>query len=195
MSTPTTTTPARREAWQSGPVAGVPPLLQPVAHALIQARDEMLELSAALPDELLWARPAGVASPGFHLIHVAGVVDRLFTYARGEQLSTEQRRALAAEGDAAREGFAGSGGETAEALAGAFAAQVERALDQLRATDVAHLTLPREVGRARLPSTVLGLLSHAAEHAQRHLGQLLVTVRVARSAAGGQMRPGDTGTR
>jgi hypothetical protein len=29
-----------------------------------------------------------------------------------------------------------------------------------------------------LPSTVLGLLVHSAEHVQRHAGQLLVTVRV-----------------
>ena len=34
------------------------------------------------------------------------------------------------------------------------------------------------VGRAQLPSTVLGLFVHAAEHTQRHVGQLLVTVRV-----------------
>ncbi|MHB1222679.1 MAG: DinB family protein [Gemmatimonadaceae bacterium] len=197
MSAPTSTSasgsaPTRREAWQSGPVAGVPALLQPVAHALIQTRDELTALSAGLPDDILWARPAGVASPGFHLRHVSGVVDRLFTYARGDQLSTEQRSALGAEGEAAREGYAGNGEDTAESLAAAFAAQVERALEQLRATDAADLTLAREIGRARLPSTMLGLLSHAAEHTQRHLGQFLVTVRVARSAAAGSGRSGAT---
>ena len=182
--------PARREAWQSGPVAGVPALLQPVAHALIQTRDELTALSADLPAEILWARPAGVASPGFHLRHVSGVVDRLFTYARGEQLSAEQRSALALEGEAAAEGYDGNGRDTAESLAAAFAAQVERALAQLRATDAAELTLARELGRARLPTTTLGLLGHAAEHTQRHLGQFLVTVRVARSAAAGGGRDG-----
>ena len=40
------------------------------------------------------------------------------------------------------------------------------------------LTEVRTVGRDRLPSTVLGLLVHSAEHVQRHVGQLLVTVRV-----------------
>ncbi len=174
--------PDRREAWQRGPVPGVPALLQPVAHALIQTRDELTALSAGLPDAVLWARPAGVASPGFHLRHVSGVVDRLFTYARGEQLSEGQRRSLAAETEATREGYAGNGTDTAESLAAAFAAQVERALEQLRLTDESHLTDGRGVGRAQLPSTVLGLLSHAAEHTQRHLGQFLVTVRVARSA-------------
>ena len=40
----------------------------------------------------------------------------------------------------------------------------------------------REVGRDRIPSTVGGLIFHAAEHTQRHLGQLLVTVRVLSSS-------------
>lgn len=177
-----TPTPDRREAWQSGPVPGVPALLQPVAHALIQTRDELTALSAGLPQAILWARPAGVASPGFHLRHVSGVVDRLFTYARGEQLSDDQRSSLTAEAEAAREGYAGNGEDTAESLAAAFAAQVDRALEQLRNTDEANLTDGRGVGRAQIPSTVLGLLSHAGEHTQRHLGQFLVTVRVARSA-------------
>jgi uncharacterized damage-inducible protein DinB len=39
----------------------------------------------------------------------------------------------------------------------------------------------RFVGRAKLPSTVLGLLVHAAEHTMRHTGQLLVTVQVLRA--------------
>ncbi len=177
--------PDRREAWQRGPVAGVPALLQPVAHALIQTRDELTALSAGLPDAILWARPAGVASPGFHLRHVSGVVDRLFTYALGEQLTDEQRKSLAAETEATREGYAGNGTDTAESLAAAFAAQVETALAQLRATDEANLTDGRGVGRAKIPSTVLGLLSHAAEHTQRHLGQFLVTVKVARTDSAG----------
>lgn len=174
------------EAWQKGPVDGVPATLQPVAHALIQTRDELTTMAADLPDHILWARPAGVASPGFHLRHVAGVVDRLFTYARGEQLSPGQREALAAESAAATEGYAGNGSDTARSLAAAFATQVELALAQLRATPPADVTLPRGVGRAQLPSTVLGLLFHAAEHSQRHLGQFLVTVRVARAAAAGE---------
>jgi hypothetical protein len=53
----------------------------------------------------------------------------------------------------------------------------------VRATAEASLTEGREVGRGRLPSTVLGLLVHAAEHTQRHVGQLLVTARVQRVAA------------
>lgn len=162
------------EFWLRGPVEGVPPLLQPVAHALLQAREEVEALMQDLPAEILWSRPGGVASAGFHVQHIAGVVDRLFTYARGEALSEAQREALAAEGRPAD--------VAAEDLVAAFRAQVDRALEQLRATDEGALTAFRGVGRKQLPSTVQGLLFHAAEHTQRHVGQLLVTVRLQQAA-------------
>lgn len=160
------------EAWLRGPVEGVPALLQPVAHALLQAREETVALLRNFPETLLWTRPRGVASVGFHLQHLCGVTDRLFTYARGESLSTQQRESLANEREPP------DSGATITELLDAFDAQVEHALNQLRATRVEALTEPRLVGRQQLPSTVLGLLFHAAEHVQRHLGQLLVTARV-----------------
>lgn len=166
-----------REVWLRGAVPGVPPLLQPVAHALLQAREEVEEITRGYPDELLWTRPDGVASVGFHLQHITGVVDRLFTYARGEELSDAQREALLQEG---------RDGEEAPALSdlvAAFQDQVDRAVERLRETDESQLTEFRAVGRARLPSTLLGLFVHAAEHTQRHLGQLLVTARVQRPSA------------
>lgn len=162
------------EVWLRGPVAGVPDLLQPVAHALLQAREEVEALLQDFPADLLWTRPADVASVGFHLQHLAGVVDRLFTYARGEPLTPQQREALASEGQPPKSGI------SAEDLVHAFHGQVERALEQLRATEEHTLTRARAVGRKQLPSTVLGLLFHAAEHVQRHVGQLLVTARVQR---------------
>src|SRR5688572_5658668 len=86
------------EAWLRGPVEGVPAVLQPIAHALLQAREESRRLLENFPAELLWTRPAGIASVGFHLQHITGVVDRLFTYARGESPSTPQQETLAREG-------------------------------------------------------------------------------------------------
>jgi uncharacterized damage-inducible protein DinB len=152
----------------------VPALLQPVAHALQQAREEAREIMRDFPADRLWTRPAGLASAGFHLQHMPGVVDRLFTYARGETLSDQQQKAREAEGHPpAAHGSIGD-------LLDAFDAQVERALTQLCATPPHTLTEPRGVGRQQVPSTQLGLLVHAAEHVQRHLGQLLVTVRVQR---------------
>ncbi|MDB4878820.1 MAG: metal-dependent hydrolase [Gemmatimonadetes bacterium] len=160
------------EAWLGGPVAGVPPLLQPVAHALIQAREEVRRIVWELPDDVLWVRPAGLASAGFHLQHLTGVVDRLMTYARGEPLNAAQLAALAAEGEPPVPPL------TSRALGLVFDAQVEAALIQLRSTPESELTAPRRVGRAGAPSTVVGLLVHAAEHCTRHVGQLLVTARV-----------------
>ena len=152
-----------------GPLSDVPPLLQPVAHALMQADEEVTALLNGFPDALLSARPGRVASVGFHLRHLTGVLDRLSTYAAGRALTEQQLEALEREEH---------GGGSVRELVAAFGAQVETALNVLRETDEKVLLEPRGVGRAQLPSTVLGLLVHAAEHTQRHVGQLLVTVRV-----------------
>ncbi|OON69835.1 DinB family protein [Hymenobacter sp. CRA2] len=165
-----------REVWLRGPLPDMPALMQPVAHALLQAQEELTAALHNFPVELLWERPAGVASVGFHLQHLTGVLGRLLTYARGEALSEVQLAYLAAEGQPA------TAVSTAELLA-AFGRQVEVSLQQLRATDPATLTEVRGVGRAQVPSTVIGLLTHAAEHTMRHLGQLLVTARVLQQAA------------
>jgi hypothetical protein len=148
--------------------------LQPVAHALLQAREEIAAIAPSIRSDMLWSRPGDVASAGFHLRHIAGVLDRLTTYARGESLSDEQRDYLASEGAPP------TGGESAHvsSLVHAINARIDRVIEQLRATDEATIFDVRLVGRAKLPSTVIGLLFHAAEHTQRHLGQLLVTVRV-----------------
>ena len=169
MPLPVISTP---EVWLRGSVPGLPPLLQPVAHALLQAREEVTALTDHFPEARLWDRPAGVASVGFHLQHLAGVLDRLFTYARGQSLTPSQLAALAAEGQPPE-----SAGRLKDLVA-TFDRGVDRAMDQLRATPEGTLLEFRGVGRTQLPSTVLGLLVHAAEHTQRHVGQLLVTVRV-----------------
>jgi len=160
------------EVWLRGPVPDIPPLLQPVAHSLLQCREELAAAVAGLGAEEIWARPAGAASVGFHLRHVAGSVDRLFTYARGEQLSPTQHAALDAE---PHPDLAPNAGPR---LLAAFEETVERALDQLRSTREDMLLEARRVGRAGLPSTVLGLLFHAAEHAQRHAGQVVTTAKL-----------------
>ncbi|WP_121356058.1 DinB family protein [Flavisolibacter nicotianae] len=162
------------EYWLRGPVDGIAPLLQPVAHALLQARDEISELVKDFPEHLLWEKPAGLASPGFHLQHVCGVIDRLFTYADGRPLTLEQLAALKAEGVPAE-------GLTVEKLMSAFHQQVDKAIEKLKSTDEDSLTSVRGVGRSQFPSTVLGLLFHAAEHTMRHTGQLLVTVYVVKA--------------
>lgn len=163
------------EVWLRGPMPGMPALLQPVAHALLQAREELNELMTGFPEELLWKQPAGLASPGFHLQHLSGVLNRLFTYARAESLSQMQLEYLSVEGKPPAEGY------TVAALVQTFNTQVDHALVQLQQTDEETLTHVRGVGRAQMPSTVIGLFTHAAEHTMRHLGQLLVTVKVLNS--------------
>jgi uncharacterized damage-inducible protein DinB len=160
------------EVWLRGPLPEVPPLLQPVAHALLQAREEVAAIMADFPAARLAERPLGLASVGFHLRHLTGVLDRTFTYARAEALSETQLAYLAAEGQPPT--HASAVGE----LLQVFNQQVDKALSQLIATPEGSLPEWRGVGRAQLPSTVIGLLVHAAEHTTRHVGQLLVTARV-----------------
>jgi uncharacterized damage-inducible protein DinB len=165
------------EVWLRGPLPEVPPLLQPVAHALLQAREEVRAILADFPAARLAERPLGLASVGFHLRHLAGVLDRTFTYARGAALSPTQLAYLAAEGQPPTHE-----GAVAE-LVEIFGSQVDTAISQLIATPASSLPEWRGVGRAQLPSTVIGLLVHAAEHTTRHVGQLLVTARVVQAGA------------
>ncbi len=167
---------ADTEWWQRGPIAGVPDLLQPVAHILLQVRESVAEMVGGLTEAEWNARPAGVASAAFHVRHIAGVIDRLFTYARGGALSDAQRAALAREREPAL-----PLGEVAAVLTD-LDARIEAAVAELRTVDPAVLGSWRGVGRAQLPSTVIGCLVHGAEHAMRHVGQLSVTVRLVRSS-------------
>lgn len=147
-------------------------MLQPVAHSLLQCREEVVQALGPLTPQALYHQPGGAASAGFHVRHAAGSLDRLFTYARGESLSPGQMMTLRSE--------AASDAEPDAALRviALFEAGVDRALEQLRGTDESRLLEFRGVGRAQLPSTMLGLLFHAAEHTQRHTGQMVTTVRI-----------------
>jgi uncharacterized damage-inducible protein DinB len=160
------------EVWLRGPVERIPSLLQPVAHSLLQCREEVVRTLAELSTAELFYQPEGAASAGFHVRHAAGSLDRLLTYARGESLSSEQAAALRAEPEVDDAPGAALG------LIATFEAGVDRALDQLRSTDETRLLEWRGVGRAQLPSTTLGLLFHAAEHTQRHVGQLVTTAKI-----------------
>jgi len=166
---------SKTEWWQRGPVDGVPVVLQPVAHILLQVRESVGELVDGLTPAEWNARPAGVASAAFHVRHMAGVIDRLFTYARGDTLSDEQFAQLRREGDPLDESDVSGILETLNQ-------RVEEGIAALRATDPSTLGDFRAIGRAKLPSSVIGCLVHGAEHAMRHVGQLSVTVRIVRAS-------------
>lgn len=159
------------EFWLKGSIPEIPILLQPVAHALLQVQKELREAFLDFDENKLWERPRNVASVGFHLNHLTGVLDRLFTYAKGENLTDEQLIFLKNEGTENNE-------TNSRALLKAVDLQVIKCLEQLKNTNPETLTENRFVGRKMLPSTVIGLLFHAAEHTTRHFGQMLVTIKI-----------------
>ena len=159
------------EFWLGEPLPNIIALLQPVAHALLQAQREIHELFENFDDKLLWQTPAANASPAFHLQHIAGVLDRLFTYSRGEALSQEQLAYLSNEGKK-------SDALTVDFLLKNLDQQIEISIQFLKTINEETLTEVRYVGRNKIASTQIGLLFHAAEHTMRHTGQLLVTVKM-----------------
>ena len=152
----------------------MPPVVMPAAHALMQAAEDITAAAAGLTVEQLWKRPGGAAAVGFHLEHLAGSIDRLLTYARGEALSPLQLAAIAGEQDPE------ASPASAATLASEAVAAIERAIDVMRNVPPASYFEPRAVGRRNLPTNVLGLLVHVAEHTQRHAGAIIATSKVVR---------------
>jgi hypothetical protein len=160
------------EVWLRGPVPGIPGELLPAAHAFLQTMEDVERVAGDLTIDQLWLTPGGAASVGYHIIHLTGSTDRLLTYARGERLSPDQKAALSAEQSPSR--------VAARELIAELRATIDGALAQLRRQPVASLSEPRTVGRAALPTTIIGLLFHAAEHSQRHAGQIVTTAKIVR---------------
>jgi hypothetical protein len=172
------------EAWLRGPIEGVDAYLLPAAHALVQAGEEIERAVAGLTPEQVWARPGGAASIGFHLRHVVGSLDRLLTYARGHMLDAHQRAFLEVEAEPC------DPPAPVEPLLDGVRAAVQSALRVYRGTPRERLLEPRVVGRAALPSNVIGLLFHSAEHTQRHAGQIVTTAKVVRGMEQAPVDPG-----
>jgi uncharacterized damage-inducible protein DinB len=156
---------SEQEPWLRGPIAGVHPLVAPVLYAFEQAREDIARHVSNLTPEQIWSSPHGFGSVGFHVRHIAGSVERLLAYLQERELSEAQLAELRAE----KERLPGGREE--------LLALLERALRDaekvVRAVDPATLAEPRTVGRKRLPATVIGLLTHIAEHTQRHVGQAI----------------------
>jgi hypothetical protein len=152
------------------------PQLHPALAAALfgfqQTREDLARHTAGLTFGQVWARPHGLAPLGFQLKHIAGSVDRLSTYLAGRPLDVAQMAALAAEMEP---------GASLEDLLAAVDAALRQAERVIRAIDPATFPDPRWVGRKRLPTTVIGLLVHIAEHTQRHLGQAIAAAQLARS--------------
>ncbi len=159
------------EPWLRGPIPGVHPLVAPVLYAFQQAREDLLKYVTDLTESQIWASPHGFGPVGFHIRHIAGSTDRLMTYLDGRDLTEEQMGELQAEND--------PGGPGKEELLSTLDHAFRRAEEVVRRLDPAILAEPRTVGRKRLPTTAIGLLTHIAEHTARHAGQAISAARLA----------------
>jgi hypothetical protein len=162
----------RPEPWLRGPLPGISPLIAPVLYAFQQAREDLAKHTIGLTDDQTWARPFGLAPLGFHLRHIAGSVNRLSTYLLGTQLGDAQMAALRNEMDP---------GEPLVKLLAQMNESLNQAEERIKSIDPAVLAEPRVVGRQQLPTTVMGLLIHIAEHTQRHVGQAIGAAKLARA--------------
>ena len=161
--------------WLRGAVEGVPLALQPSAHALIDAGEQLVTAASDLSIEELWVRPGDAASVGFHLRHIAGSSTRLTLYSRGQELTDEHRRVMSLEKEP------GTPPADASMLLAEVLATIERTLAEYRSVDPTTLAEPRAIGKAQLPSNVLGALAHVADHMQRHTGQVVATAKIVRA--------------
>ncbi|GAA4644799.1 hypothetical protein GCM10023115_27590 [Pontixanthobacter gangjinensis] len=152
-------------------------MLQPAAHALLQSREEAEAYLEGFPAKLFWERPAGRASVAFHLQHITGVTNRLVTYAKGRQLDEEQLKFLDNEGIPDVD-------LSLSTLLEDLENSIDSAVMYLKSLQEEDLTRKVGIGRKRIGSTLIGTLFHAAEHSQRHVGQMLVTISVVKAKMG-----------
>jgi len=162
------------EPWLRGTLTNIAPVQRAVLHALELAKEDIQRWCGDLTDEQVNARPGGLAPVAFHIRHIARSSDRLLTYAEGGSLTPEQITVMKAElepGATRREVFA------------ELDAALERSAARVKAFSVESLSTPRGVGRQQMPTTIAGLLVHVADHAQRHVGQAIVTAKIAKASS------------
>jgi uncharacterized damage-inducible protein DinB len=167
MSTATTT--PYIEPWLRGTHSEVPAVARAVLHALDLALDDLTKWTEGLTDSEVHSQPLGLTPVAFHLRHIARATDRILAYAEGSQLSSEQLSALKGES---------AGTETLAELLAEVEASFSNAAERIRVLGTADFNTPRAVGRKQLPTSIGGALIHVADHAQRHVGQVVTTAKV-----------------
>jgi len=161
------------EPWLSGPIEGVHPLVAPLIHSFTQVREDAAAWTDGLTPEQLWAEPQGAGSVGFHIRHAGGAAERLCTYLMGQQLNEQQVAAAKAEK---------TGGASREQLLAELNGRLDAVEAAVKSLDPAVYAEARGVGKKMLPTTVMGLIVHIAEHTQRHVGEAIVTAKWVRGA-------------
>ena len=163
------------EPWLTGRLNDMPPVLAALLYSFAHAREDLSRWTEGLTDEQIWRRSGEVASIGFHIRHLAGSVDRLISYAAGEQLNALQLAELKAEQN--------ESGPTREELLTFLDEKISRAEALVNAIDPSSFTLIREIGRKRVPVPLGVLLVHISEHTQRHVGAAIVTTKIVRNGS------------
>jgi len=157
------------EPWLRGTLTEMAVVPRGVLHALELAQEDVTKWCGGLTDGELNERPLGLPPVALQLRHIARSVDRLLTYAEGEQLSSEQIAGLKSEMEEAA---------TRETLFAEFSTAIARSTERVRVLGAVDLEQPRGVGKKQLPTSVGGLLIHVADHTQRHVGQAITTAKV-----------------
>ena len=157
------------EPWLRGTLSDVPVIQRALLHSLEMAHEDIARWCGELDDREWHARPFNLPSVAFQVRHIARSLDRFCCYAESTPLSEQQLAGLASEMD-------GTG--TRDSIF----SELEESLDQTRRRLPAIIRqqadLPIKIGRKGLPTTLTGLLIHAAEHTQRHVGQAITTAKV-----------------
>lgn len=161
--------PPYTEPWLRGTHTAVPAVPRAVLHALELAEDDLTKWTEGLTDTEVHAQPLGLTSIAQHLKHIARSVDRILSYAEGNQLTPDQLTALKAES---------TGAETLGALLREVEESLANASQRIRNLANADFNTPCSVGRKQLPTSVGGALIHVADHTQRHVGQVVTTAKV-----------------
>ena len=156
-----------------GPLEGVEPLVMPLFYTFQHVREDLALHTQGITQQQLWHRLEPLPPLGYHLRHIAGSVDRLTSYLMGRALTEQQLQFLRTEAKP---------GATLEELLGAIHTCFANAERELKTIDPSAIHQFRGIGRKQLPSTVLGLIVHIAEHTQRHLGQAITTAKLVRDA-------------
>jgi uncharacterized damage-inducible protein DinB len=157
------------EPWLRGTHSDVPSVGRAVVHALELGLDDLAKWTAGLSDAEVHAQPLGVPAVAFPLRHIGRSVDRILSYAEGNQLTAEQFTALKAEQ---------IGNETLAELMAEVEASFSNAAERVRVLAAADFNTFRGVGRKQLPTSIGGALIHVADHTQRHVGQVVTTAKV-----------------
>jgi uncharacterized damage-inducible protein DinB len=155
------------EPWLRGTLSDIDPVRRQILHALELTAEDATRWTRDLTEAQLFERPAGLPPIAFHLRHIVRSLDRLLTYAEGQQLSDVQLSMLKTEIEPA----------SAAEVRQEFREGLASARDRICAISPAMFPQVRGVGRKQLPTTVGGLLVHCADHTQRHTGQFVTTAK------------------